>query len=172
MPSQTYEDILKLHDRIDECVYERDELREKTLPLQAQDNRLRALFKEENWKLREFDEWTARQDPNWQPPPRLPHGRKKRNKRLREMARDEARAKKAAAKALAEQQGQSASAREELSIPTDSVSIDTLDKVTHESKSTVASQVSLSPCECIVYPQLAAFPAADLPTPRQLLNHA
>jgi hypothetical protein len=74
---QTYQDILKLHEQIDECVYERDELRELTLPLQVQDNRLRARFKEENWKLREFDEWIARQDPNWQPPPRLPHGRKK-----------------------------------------------------------------------------------------------
>lgn len=87
---QTYEDILKLHEQIDECVYERDELRERTLPLQAQDNRLRAVFKEENWKLREFDEWIARQDPNWVPPPRLPHSRKKRNKRLREIAREEA----------------------------------------------------------------------------------
>jgi hypothetical protein len=87
---QTYADILKLHAQIDECVYERDELRDKTLPLQAQDNRLRALYKEENWKLREFDEWIARQDPDWQPPPRLPHGRKKRNKRIRELAREEA----------------------------------------------------------------------------------
>lgn len=87
---QTYADILALHAQIDECVYERDELREKTLPLQAQDNRLRALYKEENWKLREFDEWIARQDPDWQPPPRLPHGRKKRNKRIRELAREEA----------------------------------------------------------------------------------
>lgn len=94
---QTYDDILKLHEQIDECVYERDELREKTLPLQVQDNRLRALFKEENWKLREFDEWIARQDPDWKPPPRLPHSRKKRNKRLREIAREEAAQRRARA---------------------------------------------------------------------------
>lgn len=103
---QTYEDILKLQEEIDACVYERDDLRVKTLPLQVQDNRLRALYDKENWKLREFNEWIARQDPDWQPPPRLPHARKKRNKVLREMAIAEARKKRALQAANKEQQSE------------------------------------------------------------------
>lgn len=68
-----------------------------------QDNRLRTLYRDENWKLREFDEWIARQDPNWQPPPKLPHSRKKRARRLREMAQEAAAVRRAAEKEKAEE---------------------------------------------------------------------
>ncbi|KAK9894189.1 hypothetical protein P389DRAFT_181582 [Cystobasidium minutum MCA 4210] len=142
----TYEDILQLQDKIDDCVYERDELREITLPLQVEDNRLRARFKEENWKLREFDEWIARQDPNWQPPPRLPHGRKKRNKRLREIARDEARARNAALKAanLAETVSAATATESTDSGAAESAPASTKNTTTTQGEPSISSRVSHS----------------------------
>ena len=40
---------------IDAAVWERGDIRKATLPLQVQDNRLRAQYKAEHWKLRCYD---------------------------------------------------------------------------------------------------------------------
>lgn len=54
---QTYEDILALQEEIYKSVWARGDLRKQTLPLQVIDNRTRAEFKDQNWKLRCFDRY-------------------------------------------------------------------------------------------------------------------